>query len=384
MVFLTPVIVYQLTGSIEYSGLSYALWWLPRILIIPLIGKYIDRLGVRPLSIVSDLIKSAGCLFLAFSDFSSNLMIAIAFGIVGSIISIGNSQTIISYEKIVSVISSSKEHHVNLISRMDFLGMIVGPLIGMLVIDSGFRIVLILPCILYGLNIIFFLVKKKELNYINPECITEQIDSGLAGFMYNTKYILAIPMLIMTILLAAGNNMFDGLVESSGAALIDRSMGLPVKYFGLIDIAAGICGVLGTYLYGALKTFIGRKGLLLLAILIITSSSVFLIYYQSSLIVFVCCYALSIVGKVFTGNICRIIRIELINPSIFASTSSIIVLLNQSVLPLIGMIIYFTGDSTYIVYSFMVAAVAISFIAGVFLYHNINPSLEKKKASSAI
>ncbi|MCG9526216.1 MFS transporter, partial [Providencia rettgeri] len=38
MVFLTPVLVYQLTGSIEYSGLSYALWWLPRILIIPLIG----------------------------------------------------------------------------------------------------------------------------------------------------------------------------------------------------------------------------------------------------------------------------------------------------------------------------------------------------------
>ena len=31
LMVLTPVIVYQLTTSIEYAGLTYALWWLPRI-----------------------------------------------------------------------------------------------------------------------------------------------------------------------------------------------------------------------------------------------------------------------------------------------------------------------------------------------------------------
>ena len=169
MVFLTPVLVYQLTGSIEYSGLSYALWWLPRILIIPLIGKYIDRLGVRPLSILSDVIKSIGCLFLAFNDFSSDLIIAVAFGIVGSLISIGNSQTIISYEKIISLISYKKEYHVNLISRMDFSGMIVGPLIGMIIIDYGIRTVLIIPLLLYIINALFFILKKKELSNMKHE-----------------------------------------------------------------------------------------------------------------------------------------------------------------------------------------------------------------------
>ncbi|MEX5485454.1 hypothetical protein IC611_04055 [Proteus mirabilis] len=101
MVFLTPVIVYQLTTSIEYAGLTYALWWLPRIFLIPLIGQYIDGLGVRPVSVISDSCKIIGCLFLLIVDFSSDLVIAISFGLVGSLISIGNSQTLISYEKLL-------------------------------------------------------------------------------------------------------------------------------------------------------------------------------------------------------------------------------------------------------------------------------------------
>jgi len=383
MVFLTPVLVYQLTGSIEYSGLSYALWWLPRILIIPLVGKYIDRLGVRPLSVLSDLIKSAGCLLLAYGHFSSDLTIAVAFGIVGSLISIGNSQTIISYEKIVSVLSLSREHHANLISRMDFAGMVAGPLVGMLLFDHGFRLILVIPCILYAVNALFFIFKKKELSFTQTENQESTVGSLVIrnGFSQNVRYILSVPILIFTVFLAAGNNMFDGLIESSGAGLIDRAMNLPVKYFGVIDVAAGLCGVVGTYLYGSLNKTIKRKTLLLSAVTGITCCSTFLIIYPSSFSVFVGCYALSIVGKVFTGNICRMLRIELITPSTFAGTSSVIVLMNQSVLPLIGMVIYFSGDSTYSVYLFMAIAVTLSFTAGVLLFRWMEPVTGKSDVS---
>ncbi|MGM3183633.1 MFS transporter [Dickeya oryzae] len=373
MVFLTPVIVYQLTGSIGYSGLSYALWWLPRVIIIPLVGTFIDKLGIRPLSIMSDVIKSAGCIFLALTEFSSNLMIAVSFGIIGSIISIGNSQTIITYEKLVSSLSKTKDHHANLISRMDFLGMIVGPLMGMLLIDYGFKIALILPCVFYTMNAVFFFFEKKNLrtSFID----IKQNDTIPSDSKNNIKdcalYLLSTPILIFTIFLAVGNNMFDGLVESSGAALIERGMNLPVKYFGLIDVAAGLCGVLGTYCYSYLRPLIGRKVLLLLAIMIIVSSSISLIAFKESFIVFIGCYALSIVGKVFTGNICRMIRIEVINPAMFASTSSLIVLLNQSVLPLIGLILYIAGDSTQFVYLLMAIGIVISSGAGFFLYRRM-------------
>lgn len=368
IVFLTPVVVYLLTGSIEYSGLSYALWWLPRIILIPLLGKYIDQLGVRLLSVISDSIKTAGCLFLIYADFSSDLMIAIAFGIVGSLISIGNAQTLISYEKIVSLISTTKSHHANLISRMDFLGMIAGPAIGMLMIDYGYRSLLVLPCLLYALNALFFLVKTKNLESdpIAAENTPESVTSTVS--ISPLFYIISTPAIIFSVLLAVGNNMFDGLVESSGAALIERSMGLPVKYFGLIDVAAGICGVFGTYLYGFLLPKTSRNSLLLFAVILITASSVILIVYKSSFVVFVSCYALSIVGKVFTGNICRMIRIELIKPAVFASTSSLIVLINQLILPVIGLLIYLAADSTYIIYILMAIAVSVTFLMGLLLF----------------
>ncbi|UYA58823.1 MFS transporter [Pectobacterium colocasium] len=376
MVFLTPVIVYQLTGSIEYSGLSYALWWLPRILIIPLIGKYIDQLGVRPLSISSDLIKSTGCLFLAITDFSSDLSIAIAFGIVGSLISIGNSQTIISYEKLVSLLSKRKEHHANLISRMDFMGMIIGPLMGILLIDHGFRMLLIIPCILYITNAAFFFLEKGKLNETKISALSENVTPyEESGFKKSIIYLFSIPALLFSIFLAIGNNMFDGLVESSGAALIERSMDLPVKYFGLIDVAAGICGVLGTYFYSHFKRVVSRKNLLLLSVIFITINSILLIIFKSSFTAFIFCYALSIMGKVFTGNICRMIRIELIEPTIFASTSSLIVLFNQSILPLVGMLLYISGDSVRAVYFLMATAITITFLAGVFLYRKITSAV---------
>ncbi len=385
MVFLTPVLVYQLTGSIAYSGLSYALWWLPRILIIPLIGKYIDRLGVRPLSISSDLIKSAGCLFLAFSSFSSDLAVAVAFGVVGSIISIGNSQTIISYEKIVSVISKTREHHANLISRMDFLGMIVGPLAGMALIDYGYRMLLIFPCLLYATNALFFLIKKKELSYTHTreDVLVANGQKTPNGFSHKFRLIFFTPALLLSVCLAAGNNMFDGLVESSGTALIDRVMGLEIKYFGLIDVAAGICGVAGTYLYSTLNNVVARKTMLACSVLIITMSSILMLAYSSVFTIFTGGYALSIIGKVFTGNICRMIRIETIPSGDFASVSSLIVLLNQSVLPAIGMLIYISGDSTDAIYLFMMLAVAISFIAGLLLCRFIQTQAESSETSQA-
>lgn len=52
----------------------------------------------------------------------------------------------------------------------------------------------------------------------------------------------------------------------------------------------------------------------------------------------------SIIGKVFTGNIFRIIRTETIPRSNYASTPSVLVLLNQSILPLMGLIIYIYGN----------------------------------------
>ncbi|WP_239739322.1 MFS transporter [Proteus penneri] len=371
MVFLTPVIVYQLTTSIEYTGLTYALWWLPRIFLIPLIGQYIDALGVRPISIISDSSKIIGCLFLLTSGFSSDLVIAISFGLVGSLISIGNSQTLISYEKIIALMSHHKEHHINIMSRMDFFGMIIGPLIGMLFIDYGYHYLLIIPCLFYSINAVFFL-----FFYLEPKenQSTTQLNSLTKALRVTKRMVIIFtsPILIFSIFIAIGNNMFDGLIESSGTALIDQSMSLPIKYYGFIDISAGICGVIGTYLYGYLTHYLNRKLLMSLSIFIITISSSLLIIFQKDITIFVIFYALSIIGKVFSGNILRMLRIEIIPVTQLASISSLIILFNQLILPIIGGVLFFSTGNVSTVYTLMIIAMAITLMSGIMLIMRLN------------
>lgn len=364
MVFLTPVIVYQLTTSIEYSGLTYALWWLPRLFLIPLIGKYIDTLGIRPIAVISDGCKIVGCLFLLLTHFTSDLMIAISFGLIGSLISIGNSQTLISYEKIIALISHHKEYHINLMSRMDFLGMIIGPFIGIVFIDLGYKYLLVIPCLFYFINAIFFLFfyARKKVN-------TENITNSEEHVFFTKKiiYIFSSPILLFSVFIAIGNNMFDGLIESSGTALIDQVMNLPIKYYGFIDIVAGIFGVLGTYLYSYLNQYISRVWLTIISISIITISSSLLVFFQSSIMIFIICYAVSIIGKVFSGNVLRILRIEIIPINQLASVSSLIILLNQMILPIVGGLLFFSTGEVTAIYILMVIAIGITFISGILL-----------------
>lgn len=368
MVFLTPVVVYMLTGSLAYSGLSYAIWWLPRLILIPLIGKYIDNTGVRRLSIISDCIKVSGCLLLIFSNFTDPLTIAIAFGVVGSLISIGNSQTMIAYEKLIAMLSTQREHHVNLMARMDFLGMIIGPIVGMLLIDYGYKNLLLIPCVFYLLNAWYFFRTADQLNTVQiGEPSTTTLEQKPINRFIALRFIMSTPVILTIIGLAIGNNMFDGLVESSGTALIDKNMQLPVKYFGLIDVAAGVCGVVGTYIYGAMLTKLSRRLLLSFGLVMIVIPSLLLIFHTSSLTIFVLCYAVTIIGKVITGNINRIIRIEIIPTSILASASSLVVLFCQSILPVVGFTLFLLAGNKGAVHYLMLCAVLISVVSGLLL-----------------
>lgn len=227
----------------------------------------------------------------------------------------------------------------------------------------------------YFINIIFFIFyydNNLSNKYSNNKKINLYRKMGS-----NIIYIFSIPILTLSTLIAIGNNMFDGLIEASGTALIDRVINLPIKYFGFIDIVAGICGVLGTYLYSYLMQYIGRVKLLIFSLAIIIVSSSFFILFSSSFFIFVFCYSISIMGKVFTGNIFRILRIEIIPINKLASVSSLIILFNQLILPIIGAILFLSTGQITIIYLLMLISIGITLMAGIALV--IHLYLENKR-----
>lgn len=367
MVFLIPVMVYAETHSLTYSGFSYALWWLPRIVLIPALGSLIDRLGIRPVSIASDATKAFGCLLLClvlnFAD--QPMTLSIAAGLLGACISIGNAQTLTAMEKLIALRSQQLDRDANLLTRLDLLGMVLGPIIGMLLYEYSFITLLYIAATLYLCNAYYFLTSR--LFTSTPEYSQDNKETTpclASGSLFSSLMMLKRPFIILMILLAMGNNLFDGLVESSGAALIENQMGLSVKYFGFIDLCAGIAGFLSTLIYAHALKHMRRESLLALGLGLIVISSLLLTRALTQPALFISCYALGIVGKVFTGNIMRSLRLRLIPTDRLASVSSLIAMLNQSVLPLAGGLLFVCERYGWPLTGCLYFAIVLSLLAG--------------------
>ncbi|ACT08424.1 major facilitator superfamily MFS_1 [Dickeya chrysanthemi Ech1591] len=385
MVFLIPVLVYAETQSLTYSGLSYMLWWLPRIVLTPVLGVLIDRLGVRPVSIASDAIKAFGCLLLCLVlNFAEQpLILALTCGLLGAGVSIGNAQTITAVEKLIAAYSRHIDRDANLLTRLDLLGMVLGPLVGMLLYEYGFLTLLYIAATLYLCNAYYFLTSRlfnftpdfSPKNKIRPP-------NSEKTKLFPLLIILKNPFIILMIALALGNNMFDGLVESSGAALIENNMGLSVKYFGFIEICAGVAGFLSTLIYGAALNRLSREALLTIGLGLIVIASLLLTTTLNQLGPFLTFYALGIAGKVFTGNIMRTLRLTLIPYEHLASTSSLILTLNQSVLPLMGVFLFLSDHYDWPLTRFMYIAIALSLLAGIGLLIGLRRRLAPSRADA--
>ncbi|MFP1742975.1 MFS transporter [Lonsdalea quercina] len=359
MVFLIPILVYAETQSLTYSGLAYALWWLPRIVLTPLLGAGIDRWGVRTLSIASDSVKALSCLLLCLVlHFTRDpLVLSLCAGLFGTVVSAGNAQTTLAFEKLIATFSQDVNKDANLLTRADLTGFIAGPLLGILFYDSGYMTILFIAATGYLINAYYFLTTQHltpatKSAYFTPPDLIPLWD------------LLKSPLIIFMILLAAGNNFFAGLIASSGPAIIETKMALPIEYFGLIQIFAGTAGMVTTFIYGAGRQRFGKEAQLAFGVLIITLSSFALSHTMDRLIPFLIFYSLCIAGKVFTDNVMRTLRINLIPSRQLACTSSLIVMLNQSILPFMWLFLFIAEHYHLPIQRFMYTAVAISLLSG--------------------
>lgn len=359
MVFLIPILVYAETQSLTYSGLAYALWWLPRIVLTPLLGAGIDRWGVRTLSIASDAVKALACLLLCLVlHFTRDpLMLSLCAGVFGTVVSAGNAQTTLAFEKLIATFSRHVNKDANLLTRADLLGCVIGPLLGILFYDSGYMTILFIAATGYLINAYYFLTTQ------HLTLATKSTTVATQNLMPSWN-LLKSPLIILMLFLAAGNNFFAGLMASSGPAIIETKMALPIEYFGLVQIFAGAAGMVTTGIYGTGMRRVSKVGQLTLGILIITLSSLALSHTMDRLIPFITFYSLCIAGKVFTDNVMRTLRITLIPSRQLAGASSLIVMLNQSILPFMWLFLFIAEHYHLPIQDFMYIAVVISLLSG--------------------
>ena len=375
--FLVPVVVYAETNSLGYSGLSYFITWLPRVILIPIVGNSIDRLGLKKVCVGSDIIKVISCLLVIIILYIAvpSYIFAISTGILGGIVSVGNSQILIAYSKIIAINNKDFEHNINLISRIDSISMITGPVIGMLLFSYGYEFLLIISMLIYALNATFFIISNQIPSEQNKE------EHHNVGIRHSFKVIFTKPIIIMTILLAMSTNMFDGIVESGGTAIIDTFMSLPIELFGLIDVIAGLFRTFTTYIYTFLYTKISSYKIFIIGCIISIISSFVIIIFINNIVVFLLFYALNTSAAILTGNFTSSLKLKLFPKKILATSLSLITLTTQSILPIVGLMIFFVDILQWKITYLMGASVIFELIVfiSILLYLKISGLLKTIK-----
>ncbi|CUU59672.1 Major Facilitator Superfamily protein [Parafrankia irregularis] len=65
--FAVPLIIYTATGSVSLAGLAFLVEWLPRLSSLPLAGVLSDRFGGRRVYAASDSVRAVACLLTALA-----------------------------------------------------------------------------------------------------------------------------------------------------------------------------------------------------------------------------------------------------------------------------------------------------------------------------
>ena len=145
-----PLLIYQKTGSITWSGLAYTITWLPRVLFQPMMGALVDAMPAKMPFWLTDFARAAVTLFLFFLDDP----IFLALG--GAIFGLFTGMAFIAVERAVSH-SLGMKRSPDIQSKLQFAeqtAIIFGPLLATtLVSASAGRFVFVTASIVFSIGI---------------------------------------------------------------------------------------------------------------------------------------------------------------------------------------------------------------------------------------
>lgn len=373
--FLVPIVVYAKTQNVAMSGLAYFLEWLPRLLLTPIIGRWIDSWGIKTTSICSDVLKLFGCciFLLVLFNSSDGTAIVVTAGIFGSLVALSNAQTMIVYEKFVAERSDNIERDANLISRADQIAMILGPLIGFCLFRFGAHWLILAAVPGYLTNLIFFLGKNFRRVEAGPQTGTasaqtvtkRKAENDKAASLHLWRFRYLFPTLGGIAFCGFFSNMLDGTVEATGVSVMFEKIHLSVEYFAFVNIAAGCAGTLSTIVLGKIYSIDREQMLLRVIIGLEFLAGLALCVFFGSFAGLLGFYALCIGLKIMRITLFRIYRIRVIPQEVFATLTSLMGVCAQLALPIVGLLVYFSKTLLIEPWYVMLVAALMVFVASI-------------------
>lgn len=305
---------------------------------LPFTGHLIDRFGSRFAILLADLTKALASIIVFLVYLSGHVPSALFLGLYGSITSLGNGQTILAIETLISHRFSGEElaNRQSKFLRIDQFSMIIGPLFAIvLTYFLSLHNMLGLSAIFYLFN--FFLIRQILKKQSEQQNHAEHIKFSLS-FKNALKELKSKPVLLVFCLMAMCNNLLAGIVEAAAAGVVTGNFNLPDQYFSIITLSAGLAGAFALSIHPYLVRRFSLLNVSRFAYFVLALSS-FSISFTKTFIGFSGLFALSIASTLFIGVYFRTKRGEIIAKQKLGQTVSIMTLINQSTLPIAGLMV---------------------------------------------
>jgi MFS family permease len=337
LLFLVPLVVFQTTHQVSWSGLAFFIETLPRYLVFPFFGALCDRISPLRLMRISQTVRAFVCF--------GGVLAYVLFGGIGWLISLSalcgvlTSQGLVAREVMLPQIFSTQQfQRVLAYSQLaDQLGFVLGPMLAALLLGLWRW-----EWVVGATGVLFLLADAALLLWARSSGFRAGVPPPAKPGHWTMplrialRHVLLLPGLKKVVLLAAAENLVIGVTLATSAAMVTGIHAQSSRYYAGLQTAGAVATVL--ILLTIARNAWPARTLGLLAFVSICAGGV--IAGASAAPWGYAVGFLLIVGfdKMFNVYI-RGARQKIIPPEDYGKTTGVVILLNNTTQPLAGLLV---------------------------------------------
>ncbi len=240
VLFAVPLMIFQITGNVSYSGVAFALEWLPALLAYPFAGLLADRFGGRILFRYANTARALSLgLTVGTCWYAPELTVWALIGN-GIVLSLLMAPVRMAVEKSVPLVAGANRlaNCQSLVQNMELLAMALGPaLAALLAMYTDKRVLLALAAMAFAIAGVCWKGLPTQLSAKVPKSILKELSLGW-HLLLNNPPVLSLALLNFTI------NLAFACVLSANAFVISGVFSAADGVFGLMNAGAGALGLL--------------------------------------------------------------------------------------------------------------------------------------------
>jgi MFS family permease len=358
LLFLVPLVIFQITGNVAWTGLAFFLETLPRYLTFPVAGILCDRISPILLLRISRILRAVAC--------AVGIGGQIAFGgvwwLIGlsAVVGVLTTQGMLALEMLlVRAFGDQRFEKVASYGQLaSQMGVVLGPLVAAyLMAIWPWEFVVVLATVLFLLaDVAFKLWPGQGRMKAPPE--GGEPRHPVADLKHALKLVWSLPGLMRAILQAAGVNLIIGATLATAAAMMTGYFNQSEQAYAWLQVGGAVATLavltLTAHVHLGLNVLgVTAYGLICLGAFLTGLGAHPLVYVAGFLLI-------AGFDKMFNIYV-RTLRKEIIPAAEFGKTTGVIICLNNLSQPLAGLLValFAAGDDARGVLLALAAAMAV-------------------------